>query len=174
MKNDLNKYMFVIPIGKEFANEPFKYKLANIFNFNTLDFTLFTKYKRNKPNQNILEKNKLIEYGYNIEYDLTLKVAVEQISKEQYLYVSYYPYSMRQAFFLYKQGVDIYQISQLYNFSEDEIKNGFSIKKGLKKDFYPQLLEETTSGLFYFDHRILELPEFIGDVALNNINSILN
>jgi hypothetical protein len=122
--------------------------------------------KKYNPNLNLLEKKTLEEYGIETNEDLTLLAPINW-NKKDFMYDVYYPYSMRQAHFLYKNGLNKDILTKFYNFSFEEIKEGISIKKGLKIEFYPFSHEDNQEGIYHFNKDIIGLPEFISEIAIN-------
>ena len=142
-------------------------KIKNLIDLNNLLYLELILIKKYDPNLNLLEKNRLEEYGIDTNEDLVLLAPIIW-NKKDFLYDVYYPYSMRQAHFLYKHGLDERTLCRFYKFTFEEIKNGSSIKKGFKNEFYPLSHEYNTKGIYYFNKNILGLPEFISEIAINN------
>jgi len=155
----LNKYMFFIPKKYEFNNEPKLYKDTIVID-DTIIFQLI-KIKEHIFDENTIEKKQLNSFNYKAKEDLCLKVNIESGC-----HISFHPYSMRQAHFLYKQNINLNFLSNIYNFTKEEIVKGYAIKKDYKNKFYPESLEFSTMGFFFFYHKILGKPEFISDEAL--------
>ena len=141
-------------------------KIKNLINLNNLLYLKLTLIKKYDPNFNLLEKETLLEYGTEIKEDLVLLAPINW-NKKDFLYDIYYPYSMRQAHFLYKNGLNKDILTKFYNFSFEEIKEGISIKKGLKIEFYPFSHEDNQEGIYHFNKDIIGLPEFISEIAIN-------
>lgn len=166
---DQNSIFFVIPKDKEKANNPLRFKIENIIDFNTCDILLYVVHDKHIARSNTIRHTYMEEYGYKINFDLVLKVPFQRIYKDEYAYASYYPYSMQQANFLYNLGIDTEFLTELYRFTIDEIKQGFAIRKSLKEEFYPFLMEKDKEGYYYFSTSNTDLPEFI---SLEGINCI--
>jgi len=142
-------------------------KIKNLIDLNNLEYLNLVLTKRSNPTFNLLEKDTLIEYGIDVNENLILLAPIGY-NKKDFLYYLYYPYSMKQAHFLYKHGLNETILCKFYKFTFEEIKNGISIKKGFKNEFYPLSHEVNTKGIYYFYKDILGLPEFISETAINN------
>lgn len=143
-------------------------KIKNLIDLNNLLYLELIHIKKYDPNFNLLEKETLVEYGVETKEDLVLLAPIN-FNKKDFWYDTYYPYSMRQAHFLYKYGLDESILTRFYNFTFEEIKNGISIKNGFKNEFYPLSHEDNQKGIFHFNKDILGLPEFISEIAINNL-----
>lgn len=141
-------------------------KIKNLINLNNLLYLELILIKKYNPDLNLLEKKTLEEYGIETNEDLILLAPINW-NKKDFLYDVYYPYSMRQAHFLYKNGLNKDILTKFYNFSFEEIKEGISIKKGLKIEFYPFSHEDNQEGIYHFNKDIIGLPEFISEIAIN-------
>jgi hypothetical protein len=141
-------------------------KIKNLIDLNNLLYLELILIKKYNPNLNLLEKKTLEEYGIETNEDLTLLAPINW-NKKDFMYDVYYPYSMRQAHFLYKNGLNKDILTKFYNFSFEEIKEGISIKKGLKIEFYPFSHEDNQEGIYHFNKDIIGLPEFISEIAIN-------
>ena len=134
-------------------------KIKNIIDLNNLLYLELILIKKYDPNFNLLEKETLVEYGVETKEDLVLLAPIN-FNKKDFWYDTYYPYSMRQAHFLYKYGLNKDVLIKFYDFTFEEIKEGIAIREGLKNEFYPLSHEDNQEGVYHFNKRILGLPEF--------------
>ena len=161
MNIDLNDLFFVMIKEKEFENDPRKFEINSFFDFNYFDVFQCVFTESAMVSNTIAQGEMLYELCVNdTNYDLVIKVAFKKFDNE-YVYQSYYPYSMQQVNFLYQMGVDINYLTQIYYFTEEEIKNGYAYKEGLKEEFYPLSIEFDKNGIYHFNKTITGLPEFI-------------
>lgn len=119
MKIDYNEIFFVIPKDKENVDNPIKFRLNNVIDFNTwqvLSYFAYEQYSKTNTIRHIYMQ----EYGHQIDFDLVLKVPLKWLNKKEYAYVSYCPNSIEQALFLSKIGVNIEFLNKLYHFQNDD------------------------------------------------------
>lgn len=171
MNVNLNNVFFVIPKEKEYVNDPMRFKLDNIIDFNTWEILLYITYDKHKSRTNTVLRSLMEEYGLLVENDLVLKVPFKQKCRGEYAYSSYHPYSMQQAHFLFNFGTSSELLQKLYCFTIDEISQGFAIRKNLKEEFYPSLMEKDKDGYFYFCSSQTGLPEFISLEGIGHIKA---
>jgi hypothetical protein len=161
MNIDLNKVFFAMMKEKEFENDPRKFELNNFFDFNYFDIFQCV-YTESAMVSNTMAQGEILYESCinNTNHDLVIKVAFKKFDNE-YVYQSYYPYSMQQVSFLYQLGVKMNYLTRIYYFTEEEIKKGYASKEGLKEEFYPLSIEFDKKGMYYFNKTITGLPEFI-------------
>lgn len=172
MSIDHNDIFFVIPKEKEHFNNSLSFKLDNIIDFNTWDLLLYVTWEKHEFETNTILRSFMEEYGLIVQHDLVLKVPFKKLCQNEYAYTSYYPYSMKQANYLFYQGVDRDFLKELYFFSLDEMKEGYAIRQGVKSEFYPSSVEYEKKGYYFFSVSITGLPEFISDEGIRHIKEI--
>ena len=177
LKPNLNDLFCVVPKDKEWVNGPCRFKLSGLIDFNEwperlADFPLLYDIETNKSparnSQSLTNEVRLTEYHPKNEKHetLCLKVAIVQLNNE-YGFWSFHPYSMRQAYFLFNQDVDVHFLASIYAFTAEEIIQGWAIREGLKEEFYYWLMEQGKPGYYFFHYTNHESPEFISKVGLN-------
>lgn len=161
MNIDLNELFFIMPKKQEHVNNPKKLEIKKYFDFNYIDLFQLASCHKFYVSNTVEQSTILSEEDFSpIESDMVIKVAFKKIGQE-YAYQSYYPYSMQQANFLYQIGVNVNFLTNVYSFKKEEIINGYAMRKGLKEEFYPLLMEFDKEGIYHFNSTIKELPEFI-------------
>ena len=143
--------------------------LENILDFNNLEIFLFVFTKPHIIHKNSLDITTLLEYNIISDTNTNLSIKV-CLQKEDYsTTITYHPYSMRQAYCLYQQGLDMKLIETIYQFSQKEIRHGFAYLEREKCFFYPESLEINKRGKYYFHYSNTGLPEFFSSHALDNV-----
>lgn len=141
------------------SNDINQLKIENMIDLNNISFLNFLCTKKHDSHFNLLEKETLLDYRIESDENLVLLAPING-TKKNFWYDIYYPYSMRQAHFLYKYGLNKDVLIKFYDFTFEEIKEGIAIREGLKNEFYPLSHEDNQEGVYHFNKRILGLPEF--------------
>lgn len=176
---DLNALFCVVPKDKEWVNGPCRFKVSGLIDFNEWpdrlsDFSMLCNIETSKSparnSQTLTNEVHLTEYHpeNGKHATLCLKVAIVQLNNE-YGYWSFHPYSMRQAYFLFNQDVDVHFLANIYAFTAEEIIQGWAIREGFKEEFYYWLMEQGKPGYYFFHHTNHESPEFISETGLKSI-----
>lgn len=173
LKPNLNDLFCIVPKDKEWGNGPCRFRVSGLIDFNEWpdrlsDFSLLYNIKISKSptrnSQSLTNEFHLTDYHpeYGKYETLCLKAKIIQ-TDDEYGFWSFHPYSMRQAYFLFNQDVDVHFLANIYAFTAEEIIQGWAIREGLKEEFYYWLMEQGKPGYYFFHHTNHESPEFISE-----------
>lgn len=179
LKPNLNDLFCIVPKDKEWVNGPCRFKVDGLVDFNEwperlADFSvshhISTDNFTARDSLHLTNEFHLTEYHseYGKYGNLCLKVAIIRLNDE-YGFWSFHPYSMRQAYFLFNQDVDVHFLASIYAFTAEEIIQGYAIREGMKEDFYYWLMEKDKPGYYFFQYTNHESPEFICADGFNQI-----